>query len=76
MHSCTPCRFSTAERVTFYKARSGLSARGAPAGRAPEKTLDLSLSPGACLHLVIYLMLAGGRLMTLENGAYKVTGLL
>lgn len=33
MHSCTPCRFSTAERVTFYKGRDRVRAREGPAGR-------------------------------------------
>lgn len=49
---------------------------GHPRGGHQKGRWTWSLSPGACLHLVIYLMLAGGRLMTLENGADKVTGLL
>lgn len=32
-HSCTPCRFSTAERVTFYKGTGRAQGRSGEKGR-------------------------------------------
>ena len=76
MHSCTPCRFNTAERVTFYKARVRAQGQSGTEGRAAERTPDLEPKPW-CRPALGHLPHAGWRrLMTLENGADKVTGLL
>ena len=41
MHSCTPCRFSTAKRVTFYKGRGRAQGQSGPEGRATWRTPNL-----------------------------------
>lgn len=46
MHSCTPCLFSTAERVTFYKDRDRVRACEGPAGGRLREHRAWSLCSG------------------------------
>lgn len=47
MHSWTPCRFSTAERVTFCKG--GGRGRGGAQGGRGRGGHDLTCTRGSCL---------------------------